>query len=262
METRAATPLTVPPQLAGLERFHRDAIAQVFGPAPPLTVIDGARHYLFICFTNRCGSNYLAHLLASTGRLNEAGEFFNAPTVEAHVRQNGLPSLGAYLNFLGSRLDTSGWLTAKIGIEQLVMLTEVGVLDQIRARTRFILIERRDRVAQAVSRLVAAQNYQWTSRQDARIADDQLVYSREALDMHVASVEAQNHMFLRFFASNGIVPIHLAYEAVVADPQGTVGEIGAALGMVGLVSDPSRIGIAPQESPLKQAWYARYQAGG
>jgi LPS sulfotransferase NodH len=255
-------PLTVPPQLAELERFHRDALTQVFGPSPPPTVIDGTRHHLFICFTNRCGSNYLAHLLASTGRLNEAGEFFNAPTVAAHVQQHGLRSLGAYLNFLGSRLDMNGWLAAKIGIEQLVMLTEAGILDQIRARTRFILIERRDRVAQAVSRLVAAQNYQWTSRQDAWIADDQLVYSRAALDMHVASVEAQNHMFLRYFASNGIAPIHLAYEAVVANPQGALAEIGGALGTGGLVSDPSRIGIAQQDSPLKQAWYARYLAGG
>jgi len=252
----------VPPQLANLERFHRDALAQLFGASPPGTAIDGTRHFLFICFTNRCGSNYLAHLLASTGRLNEAGEFFNAPTVTAHVRERRLPSLGAYVNFLSNRLDMNGWLVAKLGIEQLVMLTEARILDQIRNRTHFILIERRDRVAQAVSRLVAEQNYQWTSQQAARIPDDRLVYAREAITLHAASVEAQNFMFLRFFASNGIAPLHFAYEAVVADPQRALTEIGATLGIGALVSDPARIGIAPQDSPLKRAWYARYKAGG
>jgi trehalose 2-sulfotransferase len=255
-------PIVIPRQLAVVEQYHRVAMQAVFGLSPPATEIDPSCRFLFICFTNRCGSNYLAHLLASTGRLNEAGEFFNGSTMVEHARRQHLRSLGEYLNFLLRGLTMSGWLAAKLGVEQLVMLIEAGLLDQIRDRSRFILIERRDRVAQAVSRLVAVQNRQWTSEQAALLPDDRLVYSREAVEVQLESITSQNHMWLRFFASNGIAPIHLAYEAVVEAPQRHLDEIGVQLGLRDFAGNPARIRIAPQDSPLKRDWAARYRAGG
>jgi hypothetical protein len=154
--------LIVPPVLAALDRYHRDPLEQLFGATLPRSPIDPSLKFLFLCFTNRCGSNYLARLIASTGVLNVAEEVFNAATVQEHARREALPSLQDYVNFLGRRLTMSGWLTAKLGIEQLVMLAEAGILDAIIDRTQFLLIERQDTAAQAVSRLVAMQNGAWT----------------------------------------------------------------------------------------------------
>jgi LPS sulfotransferase NodH len=253
--------LIVPPALAGLERFHRDPLAQFFGPSPPRSPIDPSLNFLFVCFTNRCGSNYLARLIASTGVLNVAEEVFNAMTVVEHARREGLRSLHDYVTFLGRRLSMSGWLTAKLGVEQLVMLTEAGLLDDIIDRTKFLLIERQDTVAQAVSRFVAMQNAAWTSQHTAVIPDEQLIYARVEIDRQRGSIASQNHAFYRFFASNGLVPKHLAYEAVIQSPEQHLSDIGAWLGFERFIGDPAAIGIARQESALKRAWVERYQAG-
>lgn len=76
----------VPQALAGVERFHRAAITGLFAPDAPAVAPDPALRFVFLCFTNRCGSNYLAELLASTGALNPAEEVFNGDTIAEHVR--------------------------------------------------------------------------------------------------------------------------------------------------------------------------------
>jgi LPS sulfotransferase NodH len=253
--------LIIPPELQTIERYHREPLARLFGPNPPACAIDPALKFLFICFTNRCGSNYLAHLIASTGVLNVAEEAFNESTVRDHAEREGLRSLHDYVNFLGRRLNMSGWLTAKVGIEQLLLLTEAGILDAIIARTKFILIERQDQVAQAVSRLVAVQNQQWTSEQASAMPDDQLVYARDRLDRQCAAIAFHNAAFYRFFASNGIVPKHVAYEALLQSPQQHLSDIGAWLGFDQLIGDPKALRIRRQESAVKLAWAARYRAG-
>ncbi len=253
--------LTVPPALAALDRYHRDPLAELFGPSPPRGAIDPSLKFLFLCFTNRCGSNYLAHLIASTGVLNVAEEVFNATTVQEHARQQGLRSLHDTVNFLGRRLSMSGWLTAKLGIEQLVMLTEAGILDTIIDRTRFLLIERKDTAAQAVSRLVAMQNRQWTSEHTAAIPDEHLVYSRAAIDAQRSEIAFQNHAFYRFFASNGLVPKHLAYEALAQSPEAHLSDIGAWLGFRRFIGNPAAVGIRRQESAIKRAWLDQYGRG-
>jgi LPS sulfotransferase NodH len=253
--------LLVPPELHTIERYHREPLARLFGPNPPACSIDPSLKFLFICFTNRCGSNYLAHLIASTGVLNVAEEAFNESTVRDHAEREGLRSLHEYVAFLGRRLNMSGWLTAKVGIEQLVMLTEAGILDAIIGRTKFILIERQDQVAQAVSRLVAVQNQQWTSEQPSAIPDDQLVYARHLLDRQRAAIAFHNSAFYRFFASNGVAPKHVAYEALLQSPQQHLSDIGVWLGFDDLIGDPAALRIRRQESAVKQAWQARYRAG-
>jgi trehalose 2-sulfotransferase len=253
--------LAVPPALAGLERYHRDPLDRLFGATPPRTPIDPSLNFLFVCFTNRCGSNYVSRLIASTGVLNVAEETFNAPTVEEHARQEGLRSLHEYVNFLGRRLNMSGWLTAKLGIEQLVMLTEAGVLDEIVDRTRFLLIERQDHVAQAISRLIAMQNGVWTSQHATTISDEELVYSRAEIDAQRAIIAFDNHAFYRFFASNGLTPKHLAYEAVVSSPEQNLTDIGTWLGFDRFGGNPAAIGIRRQESAIKRAWLERYARG-
>jgi len=170
-------------------------------------------------------------------------------------------SLSGYVNFLCRRLNMSGWLTAKIGIEQLVMLTEADVLDQIIDRAHFILIERQDRLAQAISRLVAIQNQQWTSEHAARMPEEALVYSRAIIQEQEAQIAEQVFSFYRFFASNNLVPKHLSYEALMQRPQEHLADIGAWLGLKPFIGDLSTLPIQRQTSAVKQAWRVRFEAG-
>lgn len=251
----------VPQALAGIERYHRAAIAGLFAPEVPSRVPDPGLRFVFLCFTNRCGSNYLAELLASTAALNRAEEVFNGDTIVAHVRAQGLSSLSAYLDFLCRRLGLGGRFLSKIGLEQLLMLTEAGLLDQIGDRAQFLLIERQDKLAQAISLLVAIQTQQWTSRHSRRMGDEALVYDRHILTQQQALIAQQNFGFYRFFASNGIVPKHIAYEQLVEAPGAMITDIGDWLGLPGLRANPASIPIQRQESPVKAAWRQRYEAG-
>jgi LPS sulfotransferase NodH len=261
-EPRQATRLMVPVALARLSRYHRDPVERLFGPSPPHSLIDPSLKFLFVCFTNRCGSNYLARLISSTDVLGTAEEVFNASTVLEHAGREGLRSLHDYVTFLGRRLARNGWLTAKLGIEQIVMLTEAGLLDAIIGRTKFLLVERQDKAAQAVSRLVAIQNGAWTSEHTATIPDEKLVYSRADMELERAIIVEETAAFYRFFASNGLVPKHVAYEAVMQSPEQHLSDIGRWLGFEQFAGDPAAIGIHQQESAIKREWLERYRGGG
>ena len=253
--------LAVPPALATLDRYHRDALAKLFGVSPPHSPMNPSLKFLFLCFTNRCGSNYLARLIASSGVLNVPEEVFNASTVQEHAQRRALRSLHDYINFLDHHLARSGWLTAKLGIEQMVMLTEAGILDEISSRTKFLHIERQNTVEQALSRVIATQNNLWTSQHVATIPDEKLVYSRADVDAQRASIAFENTAFRRFFAYNGLLPRVVGYEDLRESPDEHLSQIGSWLGFERFVADPTAIGIHRQESDIKRAWLQRYQRG-
>lgn len=255
--------LIIPEALQATERYHRAALASLFGAAgdEAETEIDPATRFLFLCFTNRCGSNFVAELMAAGGRINRAEEVFNGDTIATHVRERGLRSFAAYVNFLCDRLREGGRLAAKVSLEQLLMLTEAGVLDQIVTRSDFLLLERQDRLRQAISLLVAVQNRQWTSRQASVKPDAALVYRRDFIDEQMALIAQQTFGFYRFFASNGLTPKHLAYEELIAQPAQSLGAIEDWLGLPAAGPRDLALPIQRQASALKEAWRARYQAG-
>src|SRR5438552_3722253 len=52
---------------------------------------------LFILFTNRCGSTYLADLLRTTGHFNRSGEPLNWESVVKRSERHGYTSFARYL---------------------------------------------------------------------------------------------------------------------------------------------------------------------
>jgi len=217
--------------------------------------------YLFVLFTNRCGSNYLCEALASTGRFNAGGEFFNADTVLEHAGARRLRSVQEYFVILPALVGAQQHLLAKLAIEHVAILQEGAILPAVLARSRFILLERNDRLAQAISRVIASQNRQWTSLQHAAIPDSQLAYSRAAIDEELRRTEKGNAMLHRFLESSGAAAMYLEYEALVADPQAQIDRIGAWLDMPGLRIDPTAIHISRQARAVNHAWRLHYLAG-
>jgi hypothetical protein len=55
---------------------------KLFGPIDrELENLPAQTSFVFLCFTNRCGSNFLAELLASSGKYNLTEELLNRPVV-------------------------------------------------------------------------------------------------------------------------------------------------------------------------------------
>lgn len=255
-------PFNVPPPLRALASPHRAVLERVFGPIRPEPLPPGeGEKFLFLCFTNRCGSNHLAQLLASTGAFNEAGEFFNAETVLEHSAPRGLRSLTAYFATLTAILPHFGPLAMKTSPDQLAMLADAGVLDAIAPRATFLLLERADRLGQALSRVIATQTGRFFAHQTAAVPDAALVYSRAAIDAELERIALGNALFYAFFAANGVVPLHTTHEEVLKDPAPLLRRLETALGVAIPPPDPARITIERQAGPVNAAWRREYMSG-
>ncbi len=111
----------IPPDVYRIENPHIEAAIRVFSRDDAFDPGTGLRH-VFICFTNRSGSNYLADALGSGGIVNLSGEYFNGDTIREIVVRHHLPSLSAYLDFLRIQESKNNILVSKIAITQLALL--------------------------------------------------------------------------------------------------------------------------------------------
>lgn len=247
--------MIVPPPVRAIASPHRQAIEAAFGPTRPDPAHAPAGPDLVICFTNRCGSNYLAQLLASTGACNEAGEFFNAETVLEHSARLGLRSLAAYVAALPGLVPPHRLLAAKASADQLALLADAGAL---RRDALFVLLERQDRLAQAVSRVIAAGTGQWSSLQHARRAPAALPFDAAAVRAELAKIEAGNAALYAFLAANAIQPVHFTYETLCADPEAAVAAIGERLGVT-LRADPALVTLRVQADAVSARWKEEFK---
>jgi LPS sulfotransferase NodH len=253
--------MNIPPPLRALESPHRAALERAFGPIRPVPGwVAPDVDVLFLCFTNRSGSNYLAHLLAGTGAFNEAGEFFNAATVLEHAAPRGLASLPAYFSLLPDLVQHPGRLAMKAAADQLVMLADAGILAALGQRAHYLLLERQDRLGQAISRVIAAQTGRWTTAH-APTALAAPRYDRAAIVAELAKIEHGNAALYLFFAANRMAPIHTTYESVLRAPQGAIDRVSEAMGLAGLRADPALVPIGRQADGVNAAWRADFERG-
>ena len=238
---------------------HLRAIERQFGTisVAPETLPEPVQ-FVFICFTNRCGSNHLADAMQSDGRLNMAGELFNADAVLEDTRLHGHASFAEYLRLQVSWRMRGGRFVVKTAIPHLDLLGRAGVLDAVQAAAHFVFLTREDRLAQAISYDIAEQSGQWVAGTPSRGAP---TYSRERLERIMRGIAEQNGLFEEFFALNAIAPVRLTYEAFVADRPRGLAAIGAAIGLPDLRLVPAALRHARQSGPLNAAWRARYRAG-
>lgn len=212
--------------------------------------------FIFICFTNRSGSNYLAELLTSDQTLPEAGENLNFDTVIAHAREKNLPSFQGYMSFLVRRTQRNGFVTIKVAPGHLELLARTGILDQIIACSRFIVIERSDKLAQAISHLIAFQTGTFMSTMDA--GGTIPVFDHGQLDVIIGNIAAEYRDFNLFFARNGLVPLHVIYEQLVDAPAQILNFLGKRLGIEGLRVDPEHLRLDRQAGRLNEQWREMY----
>ncbi len=220
----------------------------------PLPALDGVQ-VVFVCFSNRSGSNYLCEALGSTGVLNVGEELLNWPVVLEAARVGGHDTLHATLNAMIAPAVRDGRFVIKVAPMHLLLLIRAGIMDQVMARATFIHIERADRLAQAISFTLAAQTRAWKSHQATRLEPK---FDRAQITSMLGGLTELIHQFDRFFAVNGIVPVGVSYERLVADPAAEVARVGAAIGIPDLGFDPGAIRLARQAGPINDAWRERY----
>jgi len=218
----------------------------------------GTKLSLFICFTNRCGSNYLADLLASTGTLPRAGEFFNAPLVLGQSRPARIAGFDGYCRLLHSKNTVAGRLAAKASIDQLAMLARLGYFGTFFPNPHFIHIHRYDVLAQAVSHQFAAHTKEWAAWHEKVNSDDSVEYDYRKIAMRIERIGVVNAMIRQFLQTNRLRYLPVLYETLDAMPDRTIAMICDWLGLGPVKIDAKRLRVSRQVSELKRQFYDRY----
>ena len=214
--------------------------------------------YVFLCFTNRCGSNFLANALSSSGHLNRAGEFFNGNTIVDNCLKYAFASVTEYFNWLTYYFAKNGVLVAKLTYDSLEILAKARILDQIFDLAQFVMIERMDKLGQAISCDRAFQTGQWTHDMPCYKGEDELEYSYDRITQFMDQLLEHNRKFERFFAVNGIKPLLMLYEGFTQDPSLHVRQFGQNLGISELRYVPGNVDCMRQADHINDEWRDRY----
>lgn len=217
----------------------------------------GDLDFCFLCFTNRCGSNFFAQLLASSGQLNEAQESYGHEEVLRVAANHGLRSFREYVSQVARSSAIEGRFVVKTSISHIVLLAKTGVLRDMLPRADFILLERIDKLAQAISLSIAEQTKQWASFV-ASAPSDPPKYEFDRIISLIHSTTRQMQAFDEFFALNGLVPTHVTYESISADPLFQAADVAQRLGIRDANVDLSKVNTKAQRSRLNDEWRSRF----
>lgn len=189
-----------------------------------------------ICSTERSGSSLLADMLSNTGMAGRPMEYFNKLYVDTW-NAGASPSLEAYLSHLQQRRTTpNGIFGVKAHLRQVLRVLGEQPLQKLpglfRQFDKFIYIERRNKLAQAVSLARARSTGLWNSKYASHIppAQAEPQFNPGTISRALDDIIGENKDWQNLIASHGLDVRKLFYEDLAADPQGTVSTIVEWLG--------------------------------
>jgi LPS sulfotransferase NodH len=210
---------------------------------------------VFVCFTNRSGSNFLAESLSQCGVMPRAREYFNLPAIEKFARKAGAASFAEFCHKLITARSVSGMFASKVGLGQIMFLFSEGFLSKVFANPCLIYVKRNDLLEQAISFTIANQTKSWTWDKTPQCEP---VYDREEIAKRVALIALSNARFEEFFAVNAIRPYRVVYEDFLEEPQKTIDGIADWLGTKSSRFSSDVIGLRRQSSPRNLEWMMRF----
>lgn len=240
---------------------HMKEISDYFGginfePAD----IPGDIRFVFVCFTNRSGSNFLAELLSSSGYLNTAEENFNAFHVVRISKQYGLKSFQEYFSFLVNKFQKNNVFCVKTAIPHLELLRVAGILDQIAGQTSFVEIERSDKLAQAISHVIAFETEKYTSKDEGKKSEHEVAFSESKITEVIKAVLRANFQMDTFLSMNCLPSIKITYEMLMKDPAYSMSFVSDFIGYPKLDILVPNVRIKKQASRLNDDWRNQYMS--
>lgn len=227
-----------------------------------------------LCGTPRTGSTFLCDLLASTGVAGRPESYFRESDEQIWAERFGVSVVGGrpldYPQFVAAAVRAGStpngvfaarimWGTMRVLVEGLDPRRsgrdDVRVLTDTLGPLRFVHLRRRDVVGQAVSWARAEQSGFW---QPGDTRTGELQFDPDQIGELVETIHSHNAAWRAWFADQGVEPVDVAYESVVAAPRSTVDLILRAIG----TECPA--GWSPTAPPTKQAdptnrdWVQRY----
>lgn len=247
---------------------HRDRVERRLGKAYSF---EGVPHRVavFLLFTNRCGSTFVASEMAGLGYAGIPSpelnfEFFNHDTVINACIKRRIATFGQYLNYaIANHSSPSGIFLSKLSIDQLVWLTDVGVIGKVFTDPLLVHVERNDVIAQAVSTSIALQTGEWTSlhrKSDVTPRFDPMQIMELSRQILTANAWIEFYCQAMPFRS-----VRLVYEDLVAAPATIRETMEPLLGVRALSQAHHPLPVERQSGALNGEWreaFRRWLASG
>jgi LPS sulfotransferase NodH len=234
-----------------------------------------------VCATERSGSTLLCELLAGTGVAGTPEEYFECLSVTGRARQpreyfpaDADPEILALLAPLQAPLPAVRWearladarrrgttpngvFGAKMMWAYLPDFLAHGNPEQQLGPLRWLHVERRDTLAQAISLWRAVQTAQW--RAGDRDAEVEPVFHAGAIAHLKARQEEHAAAWRAWFAERGIDPLEIVYEEFAQEPRPVIcrvlDHIGVPSAGVHVPEPPTR----RQSDSRSQEWVDRFR---
>ena len=200
-----------------------------------------------ICTTPRSGSTLVCSQLWREGRMGAPREYFNLNgdlfRLQALLQCRNIAHYTDEL--LRRRTSPNGVFGLKLFFDHWHTFLSSGRLERF-GKMKFVHLQRRDRVAQAVSRVIATQTGLWDSATAARGA---ATYDFDAVLAARDGIEKQHRAWEQAFARLKAHPLELVYEEFCEDPAHHVAQICRFVGV-----DPAQAATPlPVPTPTRQA---------
>lgn len=270
----------MPRPIAALRRIvtrprSRAALLRVFGEyvsAERIRAIDtrlalprrggfrAPRRILMILFASRAGSGYAGRLLAKTPYFREVGESFRPQQLNAIRARQGLADNHATAQWMIAHRGTPRAFAIKGGFTQLIAATQLGFLPETIERMQFIVLKRRDRLAQAVSLLKAQASGRFHSVQpEGRLVslDD---YDADRIAFNMSHIGRNYRWFETLLDRLGKDAPVFYYEDMCAAPDRFVEGVCGLLALPPAPDFDASVDLAVLRDGISAAWVERYRA--
>ncbi len=239
---------------------------------------------LIICATPRSGTTLLCDLLAETGVTGMPNAFYRRESVAHFAGRLGVAEgtdfeqryLEAIIAEGSGSTDLFSmrvmWpslpeISAKLSAMFPTETTDAGRIAAAFGTPLYLSIERKDKVAQAISRIKAEQSGLWHRDADGSVREQggeyrAPVYDAAALRASIAETTAHEADWRNWFTRERITPMQMTYEELSDDPAASLARLLTALGR-----DPTIAShIAPRTAKLADAqsreWAERFAREG
>lgn len=217
---------------------------------------------VFLCFTNRSGSNFLARVLRSTGRFPLAEEVFNRDAIERRASAAGSSDFSQYCRMIRETTAHGGSISAvKTSWHQLYFLYQMQLIPGVFRAPKFIHIQRRDVLGQAISFSLASQTGAWIS--NAGTTTKKAEFDELGILRFMERITISNARFEALFALLQPKVCKVYYEDLVADPDLVVRDIFETLDLLpdenpaSLKVDMNKVGMRKQRNEFNEQFRLR-----
>lgn len=212
--------------------------------------------------TPRSGTSLLAFLCKQTGALGFPLEYFT-PINESLMRSRltSGPGFDDYVQKLMSvRTSPNGVFGFKMHYDELNAFRSSGGLELAAfSEMKIVLLERRDKLAQAISLLIASQTNCWIGLEGFRMMQISTPhYDRLALQDILVGIEGWNTAWNDFIKMAGFPVLRLSYEDLIEDCSGAFNRISELFGVDFPPPNPATLEIRKQGSAMNLEWKRRY----